>query len=336
MVQSYNEILSDIKAGKIAPLYFLSGEQEFFIDEISRFFEKEFLSEDERDFNQTIVYGRDTKMSEITERAKRYPMLAEKQVVVVKEAQDLSKRDWEQFETYARNPIPTTVLVFCHKHGTLDKRFAVAKAMVKNGVWLEQPRMFDQDYKKWIVEHVRRLGYSIEDKAADMLLAFLGNDLSKLANEISKLLLLFPADKKITADLVSENIGISKNYNVFELQKAIAVRNLRGCNDIVRYFNDNPKQAPLEMLIGILYSFYIKAIQAAQLPDKSVKQVMSSLKVNFFAAQEYVAMIQNYPIGKLYASFSVLREYDTRKKGLGAPADSEGSLIQEMVYKLTH
>lgn len=336
MIQSYYDILSDIKAGKIAPLYFLSGEQEFFIDEISRFFEKEFLSDDERDFNQTILYGRDTGMSEITERAKRYPILAEKQVIVVKEAQDLSKRDWERLETYARNPIPTTVLVFCYKHGSLDKRFAVAKAMVKNGVWLEQPRMYDQDCKKWIVDHVKRLGYSIEDRAADMLFAFLGNDLSKLANEISKLLLLFPANKTITSELVSENIGISKNYNVFELQKSIAMRNMHACNDIIRYFNENPKQAPLEMLIGVLYSFYVKAIQAAQLPDKSTKQIMSALRVNFFAAQEYAAMIHNYSIGKLYASFSILREYDTRKKGLGASADSEGALIQEMVYKLTH
>lgn len=336
MMQSYTDILSDIQKGKIAPLYFLSGEQEFFIDEISRYFEKEFLSEEERDFNQVVVYGRDTKMSDIMEYAKRYPMMSKRQVVIVKEAQALPKREWEHFESYAHKPVATTVLVFCYKHGTLDKRLVVSKAIVKNGVWMDTPRMYDKDFKKWIVEHVQNSGCFIEDRAADMLLAFLGTDLGKIANEISKLLLLLPSNKKISATLVSENIGISKDYNVFELQNAIALRDMPKCNAIVRYFTANPKQAPMELLIGVLYPFYIRAIQAAQQPDRSVKYLMSSLRMNYFAAQECAAMVQSYSIDDLYKSFSILREYDTRKKGMGALVDYEGALIQEMVYKLTH
>ncbi|NNK86879.1 MAG: DNA polymerase III subunit delta, partial [Flavobacteriaceae bacterium] len=238
------QLLKDIQAGKIKPIYFLMGDEPYFIDLISQYIEKNLLPEDQKGFNQMVYYGRDVSVEDIVSAAKRYPMMAERQVVIIKEAQDLS-RTIEKLQPYVENPQPSTVLVINYKYKKIDKRKALYKSLRKTGIVFESKTLYENQVAEWIRRIMSGRKYSIAPKAAQMLIEFLGTDLSKINNELEKLQLIIPEGQQITPELIEENIGISKDFNNFELRKAIGERNSVKAHQIINYFADNPKDNPI-------------------------------------------------------------------------------------------
>lgn len=326
-------IVNDIKNGNIKPIYFLMGEEPYYIDKLSDYIEQNLLSEDEKGFNQTVLYGRDVSMDDIVSTCKRYPMMAERQVVIVKEAQDLSK-NIDKLESYAASPTPTTVLVFCYKYKTLDKRKKVTKLLEKNALLYESKKLYENQVGQWISRVLQGKGYAIEPKANAMLVEFLGTDLSKINNELEKLQIILPKGSQITAKHIEENIGFSKDYNVFELRKAIGERNEFKSYQIAQYFADNPKDNPLVMTTGMIFSFFVNVLQYHGLKDKSPKNVASALKVNPYFLKDYDVALKNYPMKKVSAIVAALRDVDLKSKGVGANNMDQGDLLKEMLVKV--
>ena len=289
-------IISDIAQGSVAPIYFLMGEEPYYIDGISTYLEKNLLTEEERGFNQVVFYGKDVTMEDIISQAKRYPMMAERQVVIVKEAQDLS-RTIDQLESYVKDPQPTTVLVFCYKYKKLDARKSFTKELKKMGVVFESKKLYDNQIPDWIRRVLAGKGYTITPKAAQMLTEFLGNDLGKIHNELEKLELILDKGAQITPLIVEDNIGISKDYNNFELQNAIGTRDQLKAYGIVQYFANNPKNHPLVVTISLLYSFFSKLLIYHSLSDKS--QASKALGVNPYFIKDYQEAARNYPMKKV-------------------------------------
>lgn len=325
------KIVNDLKAGKVSPVYFLMGEEPYYIDRIAAHIEEHLLSEEEKGFNQTVLYGRDVSMEEVVENCKRYPMMAERQVVIVKEAQDLS-RTIEKLEKYAENPTPTTVLVMCYKYKTLDKRKKVTKHLEKNGVLFESKKLYENQVGQWISRLLQTRGYGIEPKAGAMLVEFLGTDLSRISNELDKLQIILPKGTQITAKHIEDNIGISKDFNVFELRKAIAYGNQAKAYQIAKYFADNPKDNLPFMVAGSVFSFFTQLLLYHGLKDKSVKNVLSVLKVSQYFVKDYEAAARNYPMRKVSAIVAALRQTDLKSKGVGARDMAHGDLLKEMLW----
>lgn len=254
------EIVNNIQKGSISPLYFLMGEEPYYIDKISDFISENVLAEEEKGFNQIVMYGRDTSIDEIVSNAKRYPMMAERQVIIVKEAQDLS-RSIEKLVTYVENMQPSTTLVFCYKYKTLDKRKKLGKLLKKNGILFESKRLYENQVADWIMKTMKSRGYTVSPKAAQMLVEFLGIDLGKIDNELTKLQLISPEGAQITPELIEENIGISKDFNNFELRKAIGLRESLKAHRIINYFAQNPKDNPMVVTISLLFSYFVQIMQ---------------------------------------------------------------------------
>ncbi|HOZ75387.1 MAG TPA: DNA polymerase III subunit delta [Flavobacterium sp.] len=324
------KIVNDIKAQNIKPIYFLMGEEPYYIDRLSDYIEQNVLSEDEKGFNQTVLYGRDVSMDDIVSSAKRYPMMAERQVIIVKEAQDLSK-SIDKLESYAENPMPTTVLVFCYKYKTLDKRKKVTKQLEKNGLVYESKKLYENQVGDWIKRVLQGKGYSIEPKASAMLVEFLGTDLSKINNELEKLQIILPQGTAISAKHIEENIGFSKDYNVFELRKAIGERNELKAYKIIQYFADNPKDNPIVLITGQVFSFFSNLLLYHGLKDKNPKNVATVLKVNPFFIKDYDVALRNYPMKKVSNIVANLRQIDVKSKGVGANALPVSDLMKEML-----
>jgi DNA polymerase-3 subunit delta len=327
------KIVNDIKGGNIKPIYFLMGEEPYYIDKLSEYIEKNILSEDEKGFNQTVLYGRDVAIEDVVSTAKRYPMMADRQVVIVKEAQDLS-RTIDKIESYAENPMPSTVLVFCYKYKTLDKRKKVTKLLAKNGVVYESKKLYENQVGDWIKRVLAGKKYSIEPKASAMLVEFLGTDLSKINNELEKLQIILPAGSTISAKDIEENIGFSKDYNVFELRKAIGERNQLKAYKIADNFAQNPKDNPIVMTTGLVFGFFIQLLKYHGLKDKNPKNVASVLGVNPFFLKDYDVAIKNYPMRKVSQIVASLRDTDVKSKGVGANSLSQADLLREMLYKI--
>lgn len=327
------KIVNDIKAGNIRPIYFLMGEEPYYIDKLSDYIEDNVLSEEEKGFNQTVLYGRDVSVEDIVSTAKRYPMMAERQVVIVKEAQDLS-RNIDKLESYAENPMPTTVLVMCYKYKTLDKRKKVTKQLEKNGLVYESKKLYENQVGQWITRVLQGKGFTIEPKANAMLVDFLGTDLSKINNELEKLQIILPKGSQITAKQIEDNIGFSKDYNVFELRKAIGERNQLKSYQIAQYFADNPKDNPMVMTTGMIFSFFVNLLQYHGLKDKSPKNVASVLKVNPYFLKDYDIALKNYPMKKVSSIVAALRDVDLKSKGVGANNMEHGDLLKEMLVKI--
>lgn len=327
------KIVTDIQNGTIKPLYFLMGEETYYIDKVSDYIEQNILSEDEKGFNQTVLYGRDVSMEDIIGAAKRYPMMAERQVIIVKEAQDLS-RTIDKLEDYATNPMPSTVLVFCYKYKTLDKRKKVTKVLEKNGVVLESKKLYENQVGQWISRILQGKGYGIEPKANAMLVEFLGTDLSKISNELEKLQIILPKGSIISPKNIEENIGFSKDFNVFELRKAIGDKNQVKAYQIAYYFAENPKEHPIVMTTGMLFSFFVALLNYHGLKDKSPKNVASVLKVNPYFLKDYDIALKNYPMKKVSAIVAALRDIDVKSKGVGANSLSIADLQKEMLVKI--
>ena len=328
------KIVTDIQKGHIHPIYFLMGEEPYYIDKISEFISNTILTEEERGFNQMTVYGRDVSIDDIVGHAKRYPMMAERQVVIVKEAQDLS-RTIGKLADYAENPQPTTVLVLCYKYKKLDKRMKLGKVIAKNGVLFEGKRLYDNQVGDWIIKTLKSRGYAISPKASQMLVEYLGADLGKIDNELQKLQLIFPEGSTITPESIEENIGISKDFNNFELRKAIGMRDSLKAHRIVNYFAQNPKDNPIVVTVSLLFSYFSQILQYHGLPDKSKGAVAKKLKVNPYFVNDYVIAARNYPMKKVSQVISLIQQTDVKSKGVGANI-SQGDLLKELLVKIMH
>jgi DNA polymerase-3 subunit delta len=327
------KILNDIKAGNIKPIYFLMGEEAYYIDIISDYIEKNVLSEEEKGFNQTVLYGRDVSIEDVVSTAKRYPMMAERQVVIVKEAQDLS-RTIDKLESYAENPMLTTVLVICYKYKTLDKRKKATKSLAKSGLVYESKKLYENQVGDWIKRILANKKYTIEPKANAMLVEFLGNNLGKINNELEKLQIVLPKGSVITPKDIEENIGFSKDFNVFELRKAIGERDQLKAYTIAENFANNPKENPMVVTTSLVFGFFIQLLKYHGLKDRSPKNVASVIGVNPFFMKEYDVALKNYPMRKVSQIVASLRDIDVKSKGVGANAMSNSDLLREMLYNI--
>jgi DNA polymerase-3 subunit delta len=333
-MKTYDQILNEIHQKQLAPVYFLTGDEPYFIDMISDTIENEALDEADRAFNQIVVYGRDVDVETIANHARSFPMMGERMVVIVKEAQDV--KNLEEFEKYLETIPDTTVLVFVYKYKKFDKRKTLAKKIDKMGVWFESKKLYDSNIPGWIQSYLKGEGYSITPKATQMLADFLGTDLHKIANELKKLTIALPKNKSIDDADVERNIGISKDYNVFELQNAIGSRDVLKANRIVNYFGDNGKDNPLLVTAITLYGYFTKLIKLHCTQDKSQGNLASVLGVSPFFVRDYLAASKNYPPATCIRCISILREYDMKSKGYDSGDTSEKDLYREMIFKLLH
>ncbi len=327
------KIVNDIKAGNIKPIYFLMGEESYYIDKLSDYIEKNVLSEEEKGFNQTVLYGRDVSIEDIVATAKRYPMMADRQVVIVKEAQELS-RTIDKLESYADNPMPSTVLVICYKYKTLDKRKKVTKTLAKAGIVFESKKLYENQVGDWIKRVLSGKKYAIEPKASAMLVEFLGTNLSKINNELEKLQIILPKGSTITPKDIEENIGFSKDFNVFELRKAIGERNQLKAYTIAENFANNPKENPMVVTTSLVFGFFIQLLKYHGLKDRNPKNVAAVIGVNPFFLKEYDVALKNYPMRKVSQIVASLREIDVKSKGVGANAMTNSDLLKEMLYNI--
>lgn len=333
MALTYKQLISDLEAQKIAPIYLLTGEEDYYIDFLSEYFENNILDESVRDFDQIVLYGKDVTMSAVIDAAKQYPMLAPKRLLLVKEAQHLDK--WDTLASYVENPQPTTILVFCYKQKKFDKRTKVYKAIAQKGIVFERAKMYDNQLPDWIRDFVRERGFDITPKAAMLVSEALGNDLGKIANEFSKLFLNMKT-KLITEQDIENYIGISKDYNSFELQKALGKRNIFKVNQIINYFAANPKEHPIQQTLPLLYSFFVKLFICNQQTDKSQGALASKLGVSPFFVKDYIEACNSYNLSKLVDIIGYLKECDLKSKGLRNGTATDGELMKELMYKILH
>jgi DNA polymerase-3 subunit delta len=351
--ESFENIIASLKAKKYAPIYFLEGEEPYYIDQIADYIENNVLDESEREFNQTVLYGKDTDLISLISAAKRFPMMAERQVIIVREAQEIknltetvsvkisgknSKKETEisPFEEYALKPLSTTILVICYKYKTLDKRTGLAKSMDKNSVLFSSEKIKDYKLADWIVKYTTEYRIKINAKAVQMLADHLGNDLSRIVNELNKLAINKKSEDEISPEDVQQFIGISKDFNVFELQNAIASKDILKANKIIDYFAKNPKEHPFEMNLAVLYTYFSKLLFYQTLPDKKPQAVMTQMRVAFPQLKDLETAGKNYSLDKLVRIIGYLHEYDMRSKGMDGIQIEKGELMREMLFKILH
>ncbi|MDD5507107.1 MAG: DNA polymerase III subunit delta [Bacteroidales bacterium] len=331
---TFEQILDTLKNKKYYPVYFLTGEEPYFIDELCRYFEQEVVPDDEKDFNLHVIYGKDADAGMVLDFAKQFPVMAERQTVIVKEAQEM--KNLEELQPYLENPVGTTVLVLCYKYRKLDKRKLFAKAIEKKGIVFESQKIYENRIPGWIRGYVKEKGYDIQPKAAMMLTEFLGTDLTRIVNEVGKLLINIPRGGVIDDTLVTRHVGIHKDFNVFELQRALGNREVFRANQIIAYFASNPKENPLAKVLSILYPFFLKVMIYHQLKDKSRSAAASALSVNPYFLQDYLTASQNYNPSQIARIISCFREYDMKSKGVDNISTNDGELMKEMVFKILH
>ncbi len=335
MAVTYEEIISDLKKRIFKPVYFLAGEEPYYIDLITNYIEDNVLPEAEKAFNQIIMYGDDTNIPAIIDTARRFPMMSSHQVVIIKEAQSLKKID--DLAIYLDNPLSSTLLVFSYKYKTVDKRTKLYKGLEKDAVYFESPRIRDYLIPSWIERYLMTKGIKTDPSASAMLTEYLGTDLHKIVNELDKLIITLPPGKPvITTSLIEKNIGISKDYNNFELQKAVGDKNILKANMIVHYFANNSKDNPITLTIASLFGFFSKILTYHYLTDKSKNNVAATLKVNPYFVRDYETSASRYNVSKTVKIISLLRTYDMRSKGYGDPGTEPGDLLKELIYKILH
>ena len=336
------ELLKDLKNKKYKPVYLLHGEEPYYIDEVSDFVEHKVLTDAEKGFNQAVFYGKDTDVMTVLNASKRYPMMADYQVVLVKEAQDMKwgnedpdKKGINPLLAYLENPLPSTLLVFCYKYGKFDKRKKTYKAIEKNGVIVESTPLYDSKVPGWIEDFVADKGYKISQQATFMLAEYLGNDLSKIANELEKLMLNIASGQEISLKLVQDNIGISREYNVFELQTALSKKDVLKANQIINYFEANPRSNPIVLVLGNLNNFFSKVLLYHYAKDKSPQNLARELGVNPYFIKDYEQAARSYNYGKTMQIISYLRECDVKSKGVDSNTD-HGGLMKDLMFKILH
>jgi DNA polymerase-3 subunit delta len=332
---TYEQLIGDLKKRSFKPIYFLHGEEPYYIDLVTEFITSSVLTAAEQSFNQTIMYGKEFDAYQVINAAKRYPMMASHQVVVVREAQEL--KEFDELVHYVEKPQPSTLLVINYKYKSADKRKKVFRALEKHAACFESKKLFDNQLPGWISGYASGREYSIEPKAAALLAEFLGSDLSRIANEIDKLIIAIGnRARTITPADVEKNIGISKDFNQFELQNALGKGDVVGANRIIRHFAANEKKYPLPLVTGSLYSFFSKLLLIHYAKDKSQQGVATLLKVHPFFAKDYLAAANRYTAGKLVNIISLLRTYDMKSKGFEGNSVPDGELMKELVFKILH
>lgn len=340
MDAAVKKILSDLKAKKYSPVYFLQGEESYFIDVISDYIEANVLSDADKGFNQVVVYGKDVTMATVLTHARRFPMMSQYQVVIVKEAQEIQDLNKEiggkLLLDYLKQPVPSTVLVFCHKHKSLDKRKELGKSIDKLTTSITSKKVYDNQLPDFVSDYAREKKVGIDDRAIQAICEFVGNDLNRLTNEIDKLLISLPSGESITVERVMNQVGVSKEYNIFELQKAILNRDSLMAAKIVNYFESNTKKNPMIPMVAFLYSFFSKLLIASQSIDKSEKGLATSLKVSPYAVRDYSLALRQFPPVKIMENISLLKETDLKLKGVNASNVEEGQLLKELIYRLMH
>lgn len=329
-------ILKNIKNKEVLPIYFFHGDEPYFIDLAVKALENDFLEEDEKAFNQTVVYGKDTSYQEILSLARQFPMMGDKQVIIVKEAQDLKLTEAESnaLETYVQNAVPSTVLVFAHKHKKLDSRKKVTKLLEKSGALFLSESVKEHLLPKWIADECLRLQIKTAPNISHLLAEYLGNDLSRIANEINKLKMILKAGEILDGTIVENHIGISKEFNVFELQKALGMKNANAAFKIAHFMGKNPKNNPFVMLLGNLYNYFSNIIIYNTMVGQSPNAIASQMGINPYFLKDYAEASRFYPLKHATRVISILREFDMKGKGLGAVNMDDAELIKEMVYKI--
>lgn len=333
-MKSYDEIIQDLKRKIYYPVYFLSGEEPYYIDLISDYIEEHLLQPEEKEFNLTVKYGRETDVQDIIDCCKHFPMMSNYQLVIIKEAQEI--KEIENLDKYIESPLSSTILVICYKYHKVDKRKLFAKLIEKKAVLFESPKIYDNQVPAWIISYLKNKGFPIQQKAAMLMAEFLGTDLSKIVNEVSKIIINCPPGLEITPEHVERNIGISKDFNVFELQKALGTKNVLKANQIIKYFAENEKENPIVKVIPILYSYFAKVFMYHHLSDKSPNNVASVLSINRMFIDDYTTAARTFSRQKLRHVFAYLREYDLRAKGVNNASANGGELMKEMIYKILH
>lgn len=334
---TYESILSDLSEGKFAPLYILMGEESYFIDKITDFIAQNALREEERDFNQTVCFGSDVSAAAVADMARRYPMMAERQVVIVKEAQNI--KQWDQLEQYFEKPQPTTVLVIAYKNGTIDGRKKIlTKAQNAGAVIFESKKLYERDLPVFIVDYLKRHQATIDHKSCQMIAEHIGSDLSRLTSELDKVCLSMPeGSRHITPEVVEEQIGVSKDFNGFEFRSAIANRDVLKANQILKYFDSNPKSGGPFMLIPLLFNFFQNLMLAHYAPQKTDSGVAQFLDLrSAWGAKEYMTGLRNYSGMKTMQIIQKIRETDAKSKGLDNPNTPVGDLMKELVFFILH
>jgi DNA polymerase-3 subunit delta len=335
MTVTYEEIISDLKNRIFKPVYFLAGEEPYYIDLITEYIQEKILSESEKAFNQIILYGDDTNIAAIIDTARRFPMVASHQVLIIKEAQSL--KNLEDLVIYLEKPLLSTILVFSYKYKTIDKRTKLYKTLESHGVYFESARVRDYLIPGWIERYLMVKGIKTDPSASALLTEYLGTDLHKIVNELDKLLITLPAGKPhITAALIEKNIGISKDYNNFELQKAVGEKNVLKANMIVHHFANNQKDNPITLSVASLFGFFSKLLTFHYLTDKSKNNVAAVLKINPFFVKDYEISAAKYNVSKTVQIISLLRTYDLKSKGFGDPGTEPGDLLKELVFRILH
>jgi DNA polymerase III subunit delta len=333
----FEDIQRDIRNKIFHPVYFLTGEEPYFIDKISKLIESTVLSDEEKEFNQVVVYGRDVTSSQIISLAREYPVFGNYRVVIVREAQNLKKIESDELLlSYLQKPVPSTLLVFEYKYKKVDGRTSMVKQLKKAGVFLETKKLYDNQLPKWIEDRIRTMGFSISGQTCAVIAESLGNDLTKIENELKKLVINVEEKAMITPDIVEQNIGISKDYNIFEFQKALGERNVLKANQIVNYFAANPKDNSALFVIIMLFIFFRKLFLFHFLKDKTDRNVAAQLQISPFFVGEYRTAANNYSRVKLRQIIAMLRDYDRKAKGVDTAAIDGGELMKEMVFKIIH
>jgi DNA polymerase III subunit delta len=332
---TYKEVLQLLKKRDFRPVYLLHGEESYYIDALTHYFENKILSEGEKSFNFTILYGKDTEFKDVVDCARRYPMMAEYQVVILKEAQDM--KTLPELLTYMEKPTPTTIFVICHKHKKLDTRTKFGKAVMQHAFVFESAKLYDNQIPDWIVGSLKEHHLGIKPDAANLLAEYLGTDLSKIVNEIEKLTLNLAKDTIVTTEHIEKYVGISKEYNVFELTRALSSRDISRCNKIVYHLNENSKKNPFIMTLATLYGFFSKVYMLHFLQGKpAVEQVKTMGLRSEWALKEYVAATKVFSAAKTEYILGFLKEYDMRAKGVGNISTSDEELLIELMYKILH
>ncbi len=327
---THDQILADLKAGKYKNIYLLHGDEPYFIDTLVAWMEHHLLSEDAQAFNQTIVYGKDVDYKAIIDEARQYPLMSDKRVIIVKEAQEM--KTLKDLSDYAKRPVPHTILVLVHKHKTFDKRLALAKALTDQVVF-ESKKMYDNQLPAWILGYARSIQLGIDDKMAQILADYLGNDLAKIANELDKLALSQGRGVKISLEVIQDQIGISKEFNVFELQKALGEKNKAKSFLIAKYFADNPKENPIQVTVINLFSYFQKALIAAQYQSEgdAVLQKKLGLTTSFFV-KDYRTVARHFSLAKIRSILMRIRTTDVESKGVNNKSKDDGQLLTELIY----
>ena len=331
----FEQVMSDLRRKSYHPVYLLTGEEAYYIDLISDYIQYEVLDESQREFDLLVMYGKDTEIEMIINAAKRYPMMSPYQVVIVKEAQHI--KNWDPIQFYLSNPLKTTILVFAYKYGSPDKRKKWVADIAKQGVLFESEKLRDYEMTSWINNYAKQKSAKIEVKGVEMLIEFLGTDLSKVANEMDKLLLTLPAGNPvITPEHIEKNIGISKDFNVFELQDALIERNALKANRIIRYFGDNKRNNPMVMYLPQLFTLFSNLMIYHYLSDKSQAAVASELKINPYFVKKYELAARNFGAWKTMNIISWIRDVDARSKGVESNNVDDVELMKELVFKIIH